>query len=247
MKKPAIGNTTHDDLPPIPVTFPLAGEWLAVNTPGHKIPSHGTDQLGQRFAYDFLTPDDRYLASTFKTGLRYWFGGGIPLGETTSLDAPILAPISGKVIAAADGWPERNKATPFDIFRALTLGFRISATTLRQDYRPVAGNYLIIEAKDCFAFLAHARTGSLLVNEGDEVKAGQHIANVGHTGNSTQSHLHFHLMDGPDIWTANGLPCCFSSYEIFADNRWQPIENGIPDNKSAMRSQYGSPRATRLN
>ena len=37
--------------------FPLRGEWMAPNTPGKKIPSHGTDQLGQRYAYDFWQVD----------------------------------------------------------------------------------------------------------------------------------------------------------------------------------------------
>jgi hypothetical protein len=47
------------------VEFPLRGErWVAVNTPGDRIPSHGTDMLGQRFAYDLLMVDTR-------RGLRY--------------------------------------------------------------------------------------------------------------------------------------------------------------------------------
>ena len=47
------------------VDFPLRGErWVAVNTPGDRIPSHGTDMLGQRFAYDLLMVDARH-------GLRY--------------------------------------------------------------------------------------------------------------------------------------------------------------------------------
>lgn len=33
---------------PIIVEFSLRGEWLAVNTPGSKVPRRGTDQLGQR-------------------------------------------------------------------------------------------------------------------------------------------------------------------------------------------------------
>jgi hypothetical protein len=39
---------------PVVVEFPLRGEWVAYHTPAERIPSHGTDQLGQRFAYDFL-------------------------------------------------------------------------------------------------------------------------------------------------------------------------------------------------
>lgn len=42
---------------PILVSFPLTGEWLSPNTPGSKIPSHGTNQLGTRYAYDFIQVD----------------------------------------------------------------------------------------------------------------------------------------------------------------------------------------------
>lgn len=42
---------------PIVVAFPLRGEWLAPNTPGTKIPSHGTNQLGTRYAFDFVQVD----------------------------------------------------------------------------------------------------------------------------------------------------------------------------------------------
>jgi hypothetical protein len=30
-----------------------------VRTPAHKIPSHGTDLFGQRYAFDFVRPDHR--------------------------------------------------------------------------------------------------------------------------------------------------------------------------------------------
>nr|MDQ3554291.1 M23 family peptidase [Chloroflexota bacterium] len=39
---------------PISVAFPLRGEWVAIISPGDRVPSHGTDMLGQRFAYDFI-------------------------------------------------------------------------------------------------------------------------------------------------------------------------------------------------
>jgi hypothetical protein len=47
------------------VEFPLRGaRWIAVTTPGDRIPSHGTDMLGQRFAYDFLQVDGRKACTT---------------------------------------------------------------------------------------------------------------------------------------------------------------------------------------
>ena len=42
---------------PIVVNLPLYGELFVPNTPGTKVPSHGTDMLGQRYAYDFMMVD----------------------------------------------------------------------------------------------------------------------------------------------------------------------------------------------
>jgi hypothetical protein len=41
------------------VRFPLRGEWVAVRTLAHRIPSHTTEMLGQRYAFDFVRPDQR--------------------------------------------------------------------------------------------------------------------------------------------------------------------------------------------
>jgi hypothetical protein len=41
------------------VGLPLRGEWVAVRTPAHRIPSHGTDRFGQRYAFDFVRSDHR--------------------------------------------------------------------------------------------------------------------------------------------------------------------------------------------
>ena len=42
---------------PIIVEFPLRGEWKAANSPGDKVPSHGTNKLATRYAYDFIQVD----------------------------------------------------------------------------------------------------------------------------------------------------------------------------------------------
>jgi hypothetical protein len=51
------GNTMSGIVELIAVRSPLSGQWCAANTPEHKVPSHGTNLLGQRYAYDFIQID----------------------------------------------------------------------------------------------------------------------------------------------------------------------------------------------
>jgi hypothetical protein len=55
---------------PVVVGFPLEGEWLAARTPAYRIPSHGTDALGLRFAYDLVRTDHRRGFHLREIGLR---------------------------------------------------------------------------------------------------------------------------------------------------------------------------------
>ena len=41
---------------------------------------------------------------------------------------------------------------------------------------------------------------------GERVAAGQQLGECGNSGNSSDPHVHFQLMDGPDLTTAHGLP-----------------------------------------
>lgn len=53
------------------------------------------------------------------------------------------------------------------------------------------GNYIKIEKGDITTLYAHCKT--LYVKQGDEIKQGQNIAEVGRTGNATGNHLHFEV------------------------------------------------------
>ena len=72
-----------------------------------------------------------------------------------------------------------------------------------------------------YAFYAHVQPGSLRVKVGDKVKRGQVLALVGNSGNSTEPHLHFHVVDGiaPGTSTlgAEGVPYAFEQFEVLGD------------------------------
>jgi murein DD-endopeptidase MepM/ murein hydrolase activator NlpD len=56
--------------------------------------------------------------------------------------------------------------------------------------------------------------GSVAVTRGQQVRAGEVLGRVGHTGNSTAPHLHFQLMDSADPLQAKGIPCAFAEYLV---------------------------------
>ncbi len=221
---------------PVVVDFPLRGEWVAPNTPGTKVPSHGTDALGQRYAFDFVrtAPASGGLQFHNRSLLRYLVLG-VPLQDCFGWGQPIYSPVTGTVVQASDGWPERN---PVHLLRDLAVALKHGLTfDLKRaaDLRPLAGNYIMIATDDAYAILAHAQTGSVQVSPGDRVCPGQPLARVGHSGNSTAPHLHFHLMDDQDPRKAQGIPCCFREYEVLREGAWHLVQNSIPRDTDRIR------------
>ncbi|MGB3709157.1 M23 family metallopeptidase [Gordonia sp. (in: high G+C Gram-positive bacteria)] len=78
----------------------------------------------------------------------------------------------------------------------------------------VDGNHIILDlGNGTWAMYAHLQKGSLQVKAGDKVKKGQVIAKLGNTGNSNAPHLHFQLMNGPDLAGSDGLPYVFDTFD----------------------------------
>lgn len=219
------------------VDFPLRGEWVAPNTPGTKVPSHGTDMLGQRYAFDFVRTDASARGMRFhcKSALRALVFG-VRLQDCFGWGQPIHSPVAGTVAEAQDGWPERDPVLPVrDLFIALKNGLTFDPKR-SGSLRALIGNYVIIESPVGYAVLAHAQNGSVLVSAGDRLDVGQPVARVGHSGNSTAPHLHFQMMDGPDALTASGLLCAFRAYEVLRDGEWHRVECAIPTASDRIRS-----------
>jgi murein DD-endopeptidase MepM/ murein hydrolase activator NlpD len=67
-----------------------------------------------------------------------------------------------------------------------------------------AGRYVVIDGEDYDYVFMHLRTGSIGVREGERVRTGQAIGEVGSTGESSGPHLHFELWVG--AWYDGGRP-----------------------------------------
>lgn len=90
------------------------------------------------------------------------------------------------------------------------------------------GNYVILEhANGESSFYGHMMLNSPRVAKGDRVRQGQVIGQVGHTGLSNCPHLHFQLMDKPNLLTGRGLPCSFTNLRDVAND---PMERIMEDN-----------------
>ena len=57
--------------------------------------------------------------------------------------------------------------------------------------KEIIGNHLKVQINDVIIIYAHC--DKLQVNQGEDIKQGQEIAEVGSTGNSTGPHLHFEI------------------------------------------------------
>lgn len=216
------------------VEFPLRGEWTAINTPAHRIPSHGTNMFGERYAFDFIRISRkpmRYLSS--KNVLRHALGH-VSVKDCFGWAQPVHSPCEGKVVSAGDGWPDIMELNSLrDSYNSLFHRPKI----LREDFRPMAGNYVIIHSESFSTLLAHLRNGSVKVTEGQHVKTGDLLGEVGNSGNTTGPHLHFQLMKGDDPFTATGLPCRFRTYECYRNKAWVTVTNGVPGRLERIRYQ----------
>ena len=222
----------------IVISLPFTGLWLARNSPARRVPSHGTDLLGERYAIDFVGIDERRRTSA----VRDWrtMLATEPPDRYYAFGRPILAPADGVVVDVHDGEIDHAGRRSQLALVPYVLG---QAQRLRQGVGAVAGNYVTIALLTTRAFvaLAHLRSGTVRPAIGDRVRAGQQIAECGNSGNSTQPHVHVQIMDGADITVARGVPMAFRDFQERGRSSagFQDRTTGIPGEESMVRTPAG--------
>ncbi|OLT30573.1 hypothetical protein BJF79_38525 [Actinomadura sp. CNU-125] len=180
-----------------------------MNSPSDKVPSHGTRELGQAYAIDLVHRPDEKDAWT---ALHAW----PPMRRPSAFPAfgePVLAPADGVVVATGrwqrDHW-SRNSAIALPYLIAEGVARSLLSLLTLSSGRFVLGNHVILDLGDgVYGVFAHLKRGTVRVRKGDRVTAGQVLADCGNSGNSSEPHLHFHLMDRRRPGTAAGLPFTF--------------------------------------
>lgn len=211
----------------IVVRLPFEGRWLARNSPARRVPSHGVDLFGETYAIDFVGVDEgRRTAS--RRDWRTALATERP-ERFVGFGRPILAPADGVVVAVHDGEVDHEARRSQLALVPYALGQR---SRLREGVGAIAGNHVVIALRDPAAYLAmvHLKQGSPRVAVGEAVAEGQHLAECGNSGNSTQPHLHLQIMDSPDLSVARGLPMAFRDFREWPRGARQPLdrESGIP-------------------
>lgn len=120
----------------------------------------------------------------------------------------VYSPISGMVVQAVDRLPDQDipKSKP----------------------RQPAGNHIWIKTDSLYVVLAHLKQHSARVKKGEKVQAGQPVARVGNTGNTSEPHLHMHAVRYPKkkhpmpdslLYGGEPVPVTFDG-EFLTRNSW---------------------------
>ncbi|AXG82668.1 M23 family peptidase [Streptomyces paludis] len=204
--------------PAVEVAVPVAGRWSVLNSPADKVPSHGTHGYGQTYAIDIIAEP--------APGARPAFAWLWPVARRNedfpAFGQPLYAVADATVVHADDH--RRDHLSRNSLAGVAYLLLLESAVREMGGAGLIVGNHVVLDLGDgTYAMYAHLQRGSLQVRAGDRVRAGQLLARCGNSGNSSEPHLHFQLMDHPDLDVASGIP--FS---------WRGI--GVPANGEVFRA-----------
>jgi murein DD-endopeptidase MepM/ murein hydrolase activator NlpD len=157
-------------------------------------------------------------------------GTGAALTDFHAYGADILATAGGRVVkvirAASEDPPLLRK--PGETMEAYfgRIG-EAQAVRLAAGEAAVMGETLIIDHGDSvFAVYAHLKPGSAKVREGQTVAAGQRIAKLGNSGNSTEPHLHFQLCDRPSALNCSAVAPAFAGIDLPMADGPRPLQSG---------------------
>ncbi|WP_030623494.1 M23 family metallopeptidase [Streptomyces sclerotialus] len=187
---------------PVEVEPPVTGRWSALNSPADKVPSHGTHGFGQTYAIDITAEPE---TGPERPAPVWFWPVARPARAYPAFGAPLHAVADATVVHAEDG--QRDHLSRSSLVGVLYFWLVEGVGRTLGGTRRVVGNHVVLDlGEGTYAMYAHVQQGSLKVRAGDAVRAGQVLGHCGNSGNSTEPHVHFQLMDGPDLDTARGIP-----------------------------------------
>jgi len=182
--------------------FPLQGTWWAIQAADWS-DQHKQEVFSQTYALDFvkLGADNQFFRNR-----------GMQLEDHYSWQQPVYATAGGKVAHVCYDMPD------------LPPGAMPDPRMFRDDPRRLLGNAVAIShGNGEFSYFAHLQQASIQVHEGDLIRRGTLIGLIGNSGRSPGPHLHFQLMEGPNLFIDQGLPVKFSHFSAGGQFFEQPM------------------------
>lgn len=161
----------------------------------------------QFFAYDFVKysiteEDDGSILPNFSSkNIRELKGLKAFIDEKDHLifGNPVLACADGEVVMEFNYQKDDYNSILHLLWNKILPNALTNFTAL--------GNFIIIKHDDfTYSTYAHLKNNSIKVKRGDKVDRGQKIAEIGNTGESVTSHLHFAITAFPVPYTAYNIP-----------------------------------------
>jgi len=189
--------------------LPVDGRWTVVwGGPDLERNLPARLRADRRFGLDLVRVREGRTADT--TGER--------LEDHPAFGATLRSPADGTVVAIADDEPDA------------ALGER------RGGLAP--GNHVVVAtAPEEFVFLAPLRAGSARVAVGDEVRPGDELGLVGHSGRNpfvAEPHVSMHVQDTPEPFWGQGIP--WRLHDVVLNG--QPVERTVPDGGLEPSGEY---------
>jgi murein DD-endopeptidase MepM/ murein hydrolase activator NlpD len=172
------------------------------------------------------TPETFAVDWALLKGDRVYEAEGASNEQFYDYGVDVLAVADGKVVSIQDGKPETipNKAM------------------IPETLSDFGGNQIMLEiAPKVYAVYAHLQPGSLHVKVGDTVKVGAPLAKIGNTGPSLGPHLHFGLLNRPNLFTGRSLPFVIDSYTLAGTVDFKALQGdtlAVTSNSKQVRSGY---------
>jgi Peptidase family M23 len=158
--------------------------------------------------HSYLDPHKRFLAETFAYDFVQIGANGKSFQRDGKNNVDYYA-YGKKVLAAKDGTVLSVRSDVIENTPGETVNTAIPG-----------GNVVIIDhGNGQYGYYAHLKPSSSAVKVGAHVKAGDPIGEVGNSGDSTEPHLHFHVMNKPDPAEADGIPASFENWIAQAYSR----------------------------
>jgi len=218
------------------IDSPVNGVYITPNTPGSKVPSHGTSGFGEEYAIDFvMIKENDIFKKPYKKSLLEYLVKGLELNDFYGYGQTIYSPIFGEVIGLENNIEERN---PVNLFHDIENTRKVTNEYINKNgsSKIITGNYVMIMINENeYLLLAHLKKNSIKVSIGQKVKEHDLIAELGHSGNSTMPHLHMQFMDNRDYRIAKGIPFIFKKYEVKKSEKWKIVNNAVPKDNEVIR------------